>query len=184
MPVFANCTREWAERISAAFVRGLIATALLASACGCTTTTSPAEASKEGEVVGVVRQPFQDLGIVRPDAPPVLKQAAIDLYTPPAGADCTAILDEVARLDGVLGPDIDERDNPGEPGAGDTSNLAAGAVGSLLDLPFRGIVRWVSGADARDKALAEAVLAGMLRRAFLKGFRRALACGDATEQRD
>ena len=97
---------------------------------------SPAATSKKGKVVGVVRKPFQDLGIVRPDAPQVLKQAALDLYSPPGDGGCAAIMEDIARLGAVLGPDLDEHVYAGDPDGLDADNLTAGAVGSLLDLPF------------------------------------------------
>jgi hypothetical protein len=184
MRAFANFMHKGAMRLAADVCSGLVVVSLFAYVGACTSTVSPAATSKEGKVVGVVRKPFQDLGIIRPDAPQVLKQAALDLYTPPGDGGCVAIMEQVARLGAVLGPDLDEHVYAGDPDALDADNLTAGAVGSLLDLPFRGIVRWVSGADVREKALAKVVLAGMLRRAFLKGFAQASGCESLTIQRD
>lgn len=184
MRVFANFMLEGARRLAAHICSVLVVVSLLACVGACTTTVSPAETSKEGKVVGVVRKPFQDLGIVRTDAPQVLKQAALDLYRAPGDGGCAAIMEDVARLDAVLGPDVDEQVDAGDPEALYADTLTAGVVGSLLDLPFRGIVRWVSGADAREKALAKAVLAGMLRRAFLKGFAQASGCESLTKERN
>lgn len=184
MCAFANFMHKGVIHLAAYICSGLVVVSLFACVGGCTTTVSPAETSKEGKVVGVVRKPFQDLGIVRPDAPQVLKQAALDLYKPPGDGRCAAIMEDVARLGAVLGPDVDEQGYAADPGARDADNLTAGAVGSLLDLPFSGIVRWVSGADAREKALAQAVLAGMLRRAFLKGFAQASGCENLIRHHD
>lgn len=47
---------------------------------------------------------------------------------------------------------------------------AVGMVRSKVDIiPFRGVVRRVSGADRHAKAVERAYQAGRLRRAFLKG---------------
>ncbi len=45
-----------------------------------------------------------------------------------------------------------------------------------LDLPYRGILRRLTGADKRDRARTAAVLAGMVRRAWLKGLARNANC--------
>ena len=75
-------------------------------------------------------------------------------------------------LDAALGADNDGPPPPNERTADDKRNAtAAGAlkVGVEAVEPFRGIVRWVSGADAADKKIQEAVDAGFARRGFLKG---------------
>lgn len=156
-----------------------IAAGLLAA---CTTTTSPAATSNERQVIGAVQQPFQDIGLLRPDAPQVLKQAAIDLYSLAPDQDCQAMADEVVRLDAVLGPDRDKPAEDSEAGSINAGDIAADTIGGLVGLPFRGVVRWASGADARDRALANAILGGMLRRAFLKGVMRASQCGGHVEE--
>ena len=52
--------------------------------------------------------------------------------------------------------------------------VAKSAVGSLI--PFRGIIREVSGAADRQRDFQEAILAGAIRRGFLKGLGDAREC--------
>lgn len=72
----------------------------------------------------------------------------------------------------MLGPDYDFLDRPeGELRPG---NIAKGLVGSLI--PFRGIVREVTGAAGDERDLLYAITAGMTRRGFLKGLGKGRGC--------
>jgi hypothetical protein len=115
---------------------------------------------------------MRDLSLLQ-DAPSseVLLTAAAGPYVTDGLADCLTISRELAALDTVLGPDID-----GSSAAPDASaHLAAGVIGGVFGLPFRGVVRQLSGAQQREVTRQAAVLAGMVRRGFLKG-RASLAC--------
>ena len=79
---------------------------------------------------------------------------------------------EIAKLDTALGEDYDlaGKEKTGMSG----KKVAKGVVGSFI--PFRGLVREVSGA-AGDKRKAEAaVRAGIARRAYLKGLGQGKGC--------
>ena len=79
---------------------------------------------------------------------------------------------EIAKLDTALGADYDiaGKEKTGVSGKG----VAKGLVGSII--PFRGLVREVSGA-AGDKRKAEAaVRAGLARRSYLKGLGQGKGC--------
>lgn len=147
----------------------LLLIAGLAGLGGCAT----APAHKAADPVGAaIQQPMRDLSLLQ-DAPPsdVLLMAAAGPYVTDGPADCLAISRELAALDTVLGPDID-----GSSAAPDASaHLAAGVIGGVFGLPFRGVVRQISGAQQREVTQQAAVLAGMVRRAFLKG-RASLTC--------
>jgi hypothetical protein len=56
------------------------------------------------------------------------------------------------------------------------AGLVTDAVRGATALPFRGVIRRVTGAETRDKLRARAVLAGMTRRGFLKGWMQAGQC--------
>jgi hypothetical protein len=110
---------------------------------------------------------------MREDPPEVLKRAATAPYDLAADAACVSILDEIAALNGILGPDLDAAETAGRSaGAG----MASGLIRSTFGVPFRGVVRRVTGADRREEALKAAILAGVARRAFLKGVARADSC--------
>jgi hypothetical protein len=111
------------------------------------------------------------LGLLGPEVPPILKQARADPYAPPAEPACTTVPQELATLDDLLGPDM---------GAAPKRNLASDFVGGAIRhaVPYRGWVRFLTGADRKDKALSRAVMAGWARRGYLKGIARSLDCGD------
>ncbi len=110
--------------------------------------------------------PFRDLSLIREVAPDVLTHAAAAPYDLVGVETCAGVAAEVGRLDAALGPDL----KAGAPtDAASAQGLAADLISGALGLPFRGVVRRVSDAQAREAALRAAVLAGMVRRGFLKG---------------
>lgn len=80
---------------------------------------------------------------------------------------CELLWDEIGLFEETLGPDADATDGEGESLV--NSGLQAG--GELLGgfIPFRGLVRHISGAEARESRWEEAIYAGVARRSFLKG---------------
>jgi hypothetical protein len=89
---------------------------------------------------------------------------------------CRQIIAAVAELDAVLGPDLDrtEVDEKGRKRRQAASSIAGGLVSSLI--PFRFLVREISGAGKAERAYREAVYAGVVRRAFLKGIGQQRRC--------
>jgi hypothetical protein len=132
-----------------------------------------AQAAETGSVGRAVGQPFRDLSLIQDKAPEVLKRAAEGPYDLTRIADCPQLRQEIADLDAALGPDLDEL---GTSKGTTVDSLAADLIGGVVKLPFRGILRRVSGAQAREEAMRAAVLAGMVRRGFLKGRLSQLAC--------
>ena len=117
-------------------------------------------------------QPFRDIGLIRDQIPPVLVRASDNPYAPPRmlandDVDCTAVAHELGELDDALGPDVDMPQQRRSRVGG----WVAGAVRDAVSLPYRGVVRSITGAERRDRQMRDAVQAGNLRRAFLKGFR-------------
>lgn len=133
----------------------------------CTTTRTPAD--PDDPMGTALSQPFRDLGLVQENAPAVVLKAAAHPYRP--SRDCAEINAEIAELRGVLGLDVDEVD-PDEDGAGVAGALITGAT----SLPFRGLIREITGAEDREEEVAEAIVAAMVRRGFLKGEHVALGC--------
>jgi len=54
--------------------------------------------------------------------------------------------------------------------------LLRDAIRGLADLPYRNVLRQLSGAAAADRTRAKAILAGMVRRGFLKGLSQGRGC--------
>ena len=132
-----------------------------------------AQAAQPGSVARAVGQPFRDLSLIQDKLPDALKRAAESPYEISRAANCALIQLEITDLDAALGPDIDELGTSQGKGA---DSLAADLIGGVVKLPFRSILRRVSGAQAREEAMRAAVLAGMVRRGFLKGRLSQLAC--------
>lgn len=150
-------------------VPGLLALLALGA---CASQPMPAPGHEEG-VERAISQPLRDLSLIREVAPDVLLRAAVSPYGAASIKDCGDARAAVAELDAVLGPDL----TPNAKSAGFTAEgLAGDLVGGAIGLPFRGVVRMVTGADERDKALRSAILAGMVRRGFLKGRMSAMGC--------
>lgn len=147
---------------------GLIAAGL----AGCATAGS-APHNSHSAMEDAVAQPFKDLGLVRENASEVLLQTVAAPYQVDEGADCAALRTSIAQLDEILGADVDAGEAANE-GVG--IEIVSGALRSALGLPFRGIIRRMSGAEARDRLRARAILAGMVRRGFLKGLARSAGC--------
>ena len=89
-----------------------------------------------------------------------------------------------ARLDEVLGPDLDapaSADDPGmiERGTDAAGNEAVNVIqGAAEDVvPFRRWVRKLTGAERYSKKVAASIVAGTVQRSFLKGIAVARGCG-------
>lgn len=123
-----------------------------------------------------ITSPLSDLNLKKIEIPPVLIKAVENPYDLAKMDRCESIAAEVARLDEVLGYDYDEAPPPKnnsltKKGSDMVSKAAVGAVEDASNsiVPFRGIVRKVSGADAHTKNVNRAVDAGRARRSYLKG---------------
>ena len=153
---------------------------LVLGACilsGCTATTYQDQAN-DRRVRGAFEQPILDVSWMRENAPEILVRAAEAPYAL-TSPECGPVLEEVAALDAVLGPDVDALEEEEEDASAEGAALLSGAIRGVIGLPYRSIVRRLSGAERRERALREAILAGMVRRAFLKGFANAAHCAAA-----
>ena len=131
-----------------------------------------------GKARQVVRQPLKDLNVVQDAIPDALEKAKAAPYARPLEASCHAVRVEIYELDFALGQDLDADkaadDLLAKRLSDETYNLARGAVSGLI--PYRGILRRVTGADKHARAINEAMLAGAVRRSYLKGFGESLGC--------
>ena len=135
------------------------------------------EVKREG-VGGAVTTPLRDLGVTKTQIPDVLLAALSDPYArPPKGYTCKYLVALVRPLDDVLGPDIDLTpvDDENLVDRGKILGVAADVGASAL-IPFRGVVRKISGAEAHDRLVQSAYVAGSVRRAYLKGIGEAKGC--------
>lgn len=134
-------------------------------------------ATQTGPVGEAMSQPLRDLSLVREETPDVLSRAAAKPYD--QLFDCAGVTEELAALEEALGPDLDAP--PTEDGmvAGE---MLAEVIDDVLALPFRGIVRRITGAHQRDREKARAIVAGVGRRGFLRGLAQERGCGLSGQQ--
>lgn len=109
--------------------------------------------------------PVTDLNLRKDAIPPLLLAAQTDPYGLAGLHRCAEIAAEVSRLDAVLGEDIDIAQAPG--GRTSAGKVAQQVIGWLI--PFRGLIRELSGASEQERRLQLAIYAGSARRSFLKG---------------
>ncbi|MDP5102528.1 MAG: hypothetical protein NWP98_01220, partial [Erythrobacter sp.] len=140
----------------------------LALLAGMAILAAPAAAQvvPDPDAMEVAKTPLRDLNIDARDIPEVLLASARDPYALTGLDTCDAIVIQIAALDTELGADFDIADSDGNDRFSE-GRIGQNVVGSFL--PFRGIVREVSGAASNDRALRAAYTAGMVRRSFLKG---------------
>lgn len=153
----------------------LAAIGLLASACA-TPSAAPDPSSAghaerpRGRSDAMVSGDADGLGISGPNTPAALQALVAEPYALTSPPDCAAMALEIAKIDQILGPDVDAppeiRDR-----AGDAFGSAVRGV-----IPYRWVMRLMTQAGRRDRELRLAVLAGTARRSFLKGIRQAMAC--------
>jgi hypothetical protein len=120
--------------------------------------------------------PLEDLNLKQSTIPDVLNRAVANPYDMEGLGRCEAIAGEVGKLDAALGSDLDEAPPPDGRSrlqkAG--SAVRSAGVAAVRDetgsvLPFRGWVRKLTGASRHDKAVAQAIRSGGIRRGYLKG---------------
>ncbi len=116
--------------------------------------------------------PVSDLNLKKDEIPALLIAAQTRPYDLTGLRQCNRLTVAVSELDTMLGPDLDlpqeerERITAGR--------VAQAAVGAFI--PFRGLIREISGANAHERRLQAAIVAGSARRAFLKGYGEARGC--------
>lgn len=119
-----------------------------------------------------VTTPVSDLNLKKGEIPPLLIAAQERPYHLRGLERCNQIAGAIRELDQLLGDDLDL---PQEDGQRVTAGrVAQAAVGSFI--PFRGLIREVSGANTHERRMQAAIDAGIARRAFLKGYGQARGC--------
>ncbi|MBN8832513.1 MAG: hypothetical protein J0G94_18280, partial [Sphingomonadales bacterium] len=122
----------------------------------------------------IVSQPVKDVGIAKTRIPEVLVQAQSQPYASP-GKGCKGVVAAIGELNGVLGPDFGTDSKENENKFGKLAAAGGEAVVNTL-IPFRGLVREVSGAAPAERRLDAAVNAGLARRGYLRGLAVSRGC--------
>lgn len=156
----------------------LIAASVLAASPAIAKDADPAPApvkpitNRKVGAVDVIATPVSDLNLRKGEIPAMLTAAIADPYNVTGTKTCAQISRAVSDLDAVLGPDRDiPMDRAERLSAG---RVAQSVVGSFI--PFRGVIREISGANGQQRKIEDAVSAGTARRSFLKGYGQARGC--------
>lgn len=122
-----------------------------------------------------VTQPLSDVNLRRKDIPAELIAIRDDPYALDGIRTCNQIIAAVRTMDEALGTDFD-RAAPVDRQKTErrAAKVAGGVIGGLV--PFRGIIREISGANKADDDFRAAIYAGAVRRGFLKGYGKARRC--------
>ncbi len=123
----------------------------------------------------IVTQPVRDVGISKVEIPPVLVVASTDPYSVKGLANCRQIADAVTELNDAIGPDFASAHTTPESRTGKVAEAGGRMLVNSI-MPFRGLVREVSGAAPAERRLAAAVDAGFARRGYLRGLQSARKC--------
>jgi len=136
------------------------------------TAADPANVKAED----VVMSPLSDVNLHKKDVPAVLEAALANPYDLTGITSCAGYVTAIESLDAALGDDIDvARSKTDDEKMGNSAGaIAKSLIGSFI--PFRGVIRELSGANAQQKAWERALYAGSVRRAFLKGMGQSKGC--------
>jgi hypothetical protein len=152
----------------AAVVTLLTATPVLAQ------TTEPSRTKQiEEDASKVATSPLKDVGVVKDKIPQVLIDARTATYVLPSPLTCKTIFDAVDALNAELAPDLDN------PSTQIKSGMSATEIGETVVhglTPLRSWVRKLSGAEKNANEVQAAILAGSVRRGYLKGIGLQMGC--------
>ena len=127
------------------------------------------------KAIDIGAQPARDVGMSKRDVPPILQKAYDDPYSLKGLKTCKALSAEVTNLNGVLGPDYVVGNAYKENRAGKLAEAGGKTIINSI-IPFRGLVREVTGAAPADRQMNAAIDAGLARRGFLRGVHLKQGC--------
>jgi hypothetical protein len=132
----------------------------------------PRVTNRDPDAMDIAKTPINDLNISKDPIPAMLVAAQERPYSLAGLSRCSNLIKEVEQLDTILGPDIDLPEE-------ERKRISAGRVGKWVVssfIPFRGLIREVSGANDHERKVRAAIQAGIARRGFLKGVGSAKGC--------
>ena len=132
-------------------------------------------------VTNAAATPLRDVGIIRPEIPPLLRTLQYPYSTAALGSGCPAVSYEIGQLDAILGPESFQPgparniwDRSGDLAENQTIDFAQDTAEGII--PFRSWVRRISGASAAEREALRAFSNGQQRRTFLRGYGASLGC--------
>jgi hypothetical protein len=141
-----------------------------------TTTTTRDKVVETGKKAGeIATQPVRDVGVQKIDIPLPIQQAAAAPYSLKGLKGCAQLNRALFELNDVLGPDYDGAVAVHENKVGKLAEAGGKTIVNTI-IPFRGLVREISGAAPAERRLNAAIRAGFARRGFLRGVATARKC--------
>jgi hypothetical protein len=154
----------------------LIALATASTAFAQNDGGTPSRIEQTKRTAGTIAsQPATDVGAKKLTVPPVLQRAIAAPYATAGTASCAQITSGIRQLNGALGADFVAGAQTNENRASKIAEAGGKTIVNSL-LPFRGLVREVSGAAPAQRRLNAAIDAGYARRGFLRGLAQAKRC--------
>lgn len=131
-------------------------------------------------IPGAARAPLKDFNLMRDSIPAVLTRIEYP-YQINGPVYCDKLVQEVTALDEVLGVSHDihkDELSRSEATAEAASNAAQNALEDVATgwIPYRSVVRRITGATKHERSIRKAYERGRIRRAFLKGVGGAFQC--------
>ena len=131
-----------------------------------------------GQAAGdIATQPLQDTNIKRKQIPEILELARGGPYRAEGTRNCATIASEIGQLNAVLGADFDTAQVRTIDRGRQAANVGKTVMQSLI--PFRGVIREVTGAAAGQREWDAAVDAGIARRGYLRANAQMRRCAGA-----
>ena len=140
-----------------------------------TTTTKEKVVETEKRAGEIATQPVRDVGAQKIDIPPAIQQAAAAPYSLAGLRSCAQLDRAILELNDALGPDYSSSVTVHENKVGKLAEAGGKAVVNTF-IPFRGLVREISGAAPAERRLDADIRAGYARRGFLRGVATARKC--------
>lgn len=128
--------------------------------------------NREPNAMDVATTPATDLNLRKDEIPQLLIDAQVKPYDLSGLGKCSQLAAQIGEFDAVLGNDIDLPQTAAQ-------RVSAGRIGQYVVgsfIPFRGIIREVSGAADQRRRMDAAITAGLIRRAYLKGIGTERGC--------
>ena len=127
-------------------------------------------------VEDVITTPLSDVNLQKKEISPILLEILDDPYSLEGIRRCRDVIAAVTELNTALGPDFDTpvEETRGAKRRNTAVAIASGAIGSLI--PFRFLIREISGANKAERNFQAAIYAGVVRRGFLKGYGKQRRC--------
>jgi hypothetical protein len=144
-----------------------------------TTTATQRKPDDTGRRAGeIATQPIRDVGAQKIRIPPAVQQAAAAPYSLAGLRKCAQLRQAIFELSEALGPDYAGGVTVHENKAGKLAEAGGKTIVNAF-IPFRGLVREISGAAPAERRLNAYIRAAFARRGFLRGVATARKCRPA-----